>query len=89
MEDEFVEYEDPYEDREYPKWVYHKTEKPFIVQNAEEHDALPEGWYTDPDIASGAHTAPPPLATAMDGDDLSNGMAEEAPAKPKGKKREG
>lgn len=32
---------------EYPKWLYHETEKPRIVGNPEEQEAL-EGWHESP-----------------------------------------
>jgi hypothetical protein len=28
----------------YPKWIYHKTEQPKIVQTKEEHDSLKGDW---------------------------------------------
>ena len=35
---------------EYPKWLYHRTEKPCIVQDPDEHAALGEGWAETPSV---------------------------------------
>lgn len=34
----------------YPTWVYHRTEQPRLVQNEQEHQALPdrENWKDTP-----------------------------------------
>jgi hypothetical protein len=32
----------------YPKWVYHRTEAPRVVEDATEHLALGEGWAESP-----------------------------------------
>ena len=40
----------PYEHQEYPKWRYHATQKPVIVQSEEEHVVLTpaeEGWTSE------------------------------------------
>lgn len=42
----------------YPKWLYHATEKPVVVQNAEEHEALGEGWHESPVPESEAEPEP-------------------------------
>ena len=33
---------------EYPKWLYHRTEKPVIVQDPDEAEALGAGWNETP-----------------------------------------
>lgn len=33
---------------EYPKWIYHRTEAPKIVQTKAEHDQAGEGWEEAP-----------------------------------------
>ncbi len=32
----------------YPKWLYHKTNQPKVVQSEEEHAGLGEGWEETP-----------------------------------------
>lgn len=67
------------EKTEYPKWMYHKTDPPVIVNDPAEEDALGKGWH---DKFQGADTAPAAV-TAETPIDLS----EIAPPK-KAKKKE-
>lgn len=32
----------------YPKWIYHKTEAPKVVNSKEEHDQKGKGWQETP-----------------------------------------
>lgn len=43
---------------EYPKWLYHRTAAPVIVQDPEEHAALGEEWADTP--AAFVEDAPAP-----------------------------
>ena len=64
---------------EYPKWMYHKSEVPVIVNNPDEEDALGKGWH---DKFQGAETAPAAVTEETPID-----LSEIAPPK-KGKKKE-
>lgn len=33
---------------EYPKWLYHRTHEPVIVNDPDEHNALGRGWAEEP-----------------------------------------
>jgi hypothetical protein len=42
-----------YEYVAYPKWLYHETQPPVLVQDPEEHAALGEGWEETPAAFAG------------------------------------
>jgi hypothetical protein len=33
---------------QYPKWLYHRTNPPVIVNNPDDHKALGDGWAESP-----------------------------------------
>lgn len=47
----------------YPTWVYHRTEKPRIVRNEQEYQALPdrESWADTPAAFSEPEPKPEPV----------------------------
>jgi hypothetical protein len=51
-----------YQYQEYPRYLYHRTEKPVIVDGPEEHDALGEGWETTPAVFLALPEPPAPPA---------------------------
>ena len=55
----------PYIYQPYPKWLYHATAKPRIVDDAAEHAALPPGWFAsqgEADQGVANREAPAPVA---------------------------
>jgi hypothetical protein len=41
-------FKDSHMSTEYPKWLYHASEDPKIVNDPDEHEALGEGWRESP-----------------------------------------
>ena len=39
---------------EFPKWKYHPSKEPVVVQNADEESALGRDWFDRPDLAAEA-----------------------------------
>ena len=65
----------------YPKWLYHKTEAPKIVQSKEEHEKLGKGWEETPaafDKKQDAKAEKPASVPTKDGSDA--GSSENPPA---------
>jgi hypothetical protein len=63
--------------KHYPRWVYHFSADPKIVESQEEFESLSEGWELSP-----AHVKPPP-APGEDADEDALASA----SKPKRKKK--
>ena len=41
---------------EFPKWKYHPTKEPVVVDNADQEQALGKDWFDRPDLAQEALT---------------------------------
>lgn len=61
---------------QYPKYLYHKTEAPKIVQTKEEHEALGKGWEETPaafDKKQTPQTSQPQAGSDETGDQIGSG----------------
>ena len=54
----------------YPKWLYHATKEPALVDNVEAHEALGAGWYESP--ADVVYKAPPAKDVLEDAESLTD-----------------
>jgi hypothetical protein len=64
--------------KHYPKWVYHFSASPKIVESQEEYESLDEGWCDHP-----SQVTPPPAPGEEEADDDALASA----TKPKSRKK--
>lgn len=64
--------------KHYPKWVYHFSASPKIVESQEEYESLDEGWFDHP-----SHVTPPPAP----GEESDDALASTSATKSKSRKK--